>query len=216
MPTPIPEERIFVPIPEEFHKARLCWVCDTGSHEDCYDGVTSNKRYVYLGFEILDMEHPEGKPIVVTTKLNFAVSKKDGSVWAGKKSNALKLWKQWFKDYSYESVSLITILRALGKAVNVMTSNTKKVNAEGKERIYAKIEMLKPGVEETTPALKANIINFTYTDPMIDGMPEWIFTQAKTCIELSEKDTPEGDTPEEITPNESATPTNSLEQDIPF
>ena len=68
------------------HRAVCYSVIDLGTQEKQYDGETSFKHEIEIGFELVDEKMEDGRPFVISKRFTFSSSKK---------SNLIKMLESW-------------------------------------------------------------------------------------------------------------------------
>jgi len=68
------------------HRAVCYSVIDLGTQEKVYEGETSFKREIEIGFELCDEKMNDGRPFVISKRFTFSSSKK---------SNLIKMLESW-------------------------------------------------------------------------------------------------------------------------
>lgn len=120
---PLPPKEI---PPEGLWGARLYSIVDLGTHDDTFEGVTSQKRKLYIGFELeCKMSEGEnaGKPFVcgkeyTITNGKYLDSNGNFKPYISKNSNLKKLLKSWLK-WTDEQCVISNLRNLIGQPASI-------------------------------------------------------------------------------------------------
>lgn len=197
--------------PEGKHPAVPYLVADLGCHRDTYDGVTSIKHRIYIGFELAGTRMEDGRPFVIGKELTVSPSQFDrGGFYFAKTSNAYKMLKSWSNKDKVTSDPTI-LVKLLGAAHPAFVTVEHVESRTNPGKFNAKIESVKPykGKETLT---RVNEPVDGLSNPDNEKLPEWIMKKVSASLERN------GGVPESYytrQPQPDQDPHNGAEADDP-
>jgi hypothetical protein len=179
----------FEPAPEGISPARLVWCIDLGTHPDTFEGKTTNKRKLCLGFELIGTHMLDGRPFLVTERYTITdgqYSDKEGRPipYAARTSNLCAMLKKW-KSVNDKAVQGLRYV--YGLCLNQEPASLTLEHAPKKldpSKINVKIESIKAykGKEELPEAVNPVLIYARGMD-LPETLPEWIKKEIASCME---------------------------------
>lgn len=112
------EKKIYKQASVGTHTGVCFLIADIGTQEETYEGLITQKRKLYFGWELPEELTDDGKPIIVY---------KDYLLSFNEKSNLLKVYKSWTKEQNPQKFNLDQFL---GMGCNLTIAHTSGGNAK--------------------------------------------------------------------------------------
>lgn len=178
-PREIPDEGKF--------PAVLYLYIDLGSIKDEYKGEVKIKRRIYLCWELVGSKMSDGRPFVVGQEYGVTKSKFDSGFYFPPTSNVFKMLKGWTGASEQECKSAAFLERLIDESfpatITIEHVQGKKVDLEGKPRIYANIESIKPFKGKDKPVRENAPVKYILGADTLDLVPDWLRIKIKDCLE---------------------------------
>ena len=140
MKAPKNEGGDFFTVPEGMYEAVCGYIVDCGYHKREFQGETSQKRMIWLRWELPNVLLPDGEfagePAVVGRTVTFSMHSK------ATLRQMLESWRG--KSFSDEEAYDFDVAKLLNVNAKLQIIH-RKVVVDGKERVYANINLVLPG-----------------------------------------------------------------------
>lgn len=145
------ERKPFKQVPVGTHTGICYLIADIGTQEETFEGVTSQKKKIYFGWETPDEKTDDGKPLIVFKSYTLSFNEK---------ATLAKDYKSWTKETEPKKFNIGALL---GKGCNLSIGATSGGNAKviGVTSLKAK---------EQVPNLVAEPVLFDMRNPSEDAL----------------------------------------------
>lgn len=172
--------------PADKYPALLTKIIDLGTHTDTYEGVERLKHELELTWELVGSKMEDGRPFFVS--VTYTMTNGKFGPYFAKTSNIFKMLKAW----TGKDEKVCKNVRILGELVRsdfpatitVEHQESKKVGLDGKPKVYANIESIKPykGKEKL---VRVNDPVFFSIGGDYSALPAWQQEKIKSSLELN-------------------------------
>jgi len=160
------ESHDFEPCPAGNHLAVCYQLVDFGTQETNFEGKTSTRHEILIGWEIPEERMEDGRPFMINQRYRFSMHEK------AKLRHHLEAWRgRAFTDAEFETFALENILNTSCMLQVIHTHKGDKTYAN-----IASVAALPKGMKKSDGA-ENELVFFSFDEPngdTFDALPEWM------------------------------------------